>query len=296
MPAVDLRQALGGWISFEGVRNTGDLAVTQRAAGANMSVDVAPGSAYIADDHAGGGGFYSATLGSVTNVTVGTADPTNPRIDRVILRVRDQALGDAANDTTPVVVAGTPTAAATLNNQNGIAALPGSSLLLANILVPAGSSSVTNANIDTTGASNNTFRVRGLVNEANYTESTLNQTSVSTTAAAAAIVATALPLTLDGNTTVNVEYYSPLITHTVASTTVLIDIWDGSTDLGVIAELTVGPTAGFYVKAAARLTPSAATHTYTARMWSTAAGTATASTGAGGAGVVRAAYIRVARA
>lgn len=150
MPAVDLRQMFGGLIAVEGVHVSGDLAVTQRAAGANMSVDVAAGSAFITDDHATGGGFYAYTLAAATNYAVGTADPTNPRIDRVVVRVRDAALGDAANDQGPVVLAGTPTAAANLTNLNGAASVPGSSLLLANVLVPAASSSVTTANIDTT--------------------------------------------------------------------------------------------------------------------------------------------------
>jgi hypothetical protein len=129
----------------EGVRTGSELVVSQRAAGANMSIDVSAGSAVINDDHADGGGVYAYTLGAATNVAVTGSDPTNPRIDRVVIRVRDQGLGDAANDQGPVVVAGTPTSGATLANLNGAAAVPGSSVLLANILVPAASSSVTKA-------------------------------------------------------------------------------------------------------------------------------------------------------
>lgn len=150
MPAVDLRQMLGAVISSEGVRTSTDLQVTQRAAGANLSVDVAAGSAAIQDDHATGGGFYAYTLATATNVPVGAADASNPRIDRIVIRVRDSALGDAANDVGPVVVAGTASAGANLTNLTGAAAVPDSSLLLANVLVGAAASTVPNANIDST--------------------------------------------------------------------------------------------------------------------------------------------------
>src|SRR4051794_10449382 len=123
MPAVDLRQLFGSLVLSEGVRSSTDLAVSQRAAGANMTVDVAAGSAVVQDDHAGGGGFFAFTTSAVTNVAVGGSDPTNPRIDRVIARVRDQALGDAANDQGLVVVAGTATVGATLANLTGAAAV-----------------------------------------------------------------------------------------------------------------------------------------------------------------------------
>lgn len=153
MPAVDLRQMVGSLVSTEGIKTSTDLAVAQRAAGANMSVDVAAGTAVIQDDHATGGGFYSYTLSATSNVApVTVADATNPRIDRVVVRVRDQALGDAANDAAIVILAGTPTSGATLANLNGAAAVPGSSLLLANILIPAAGTSVTTANIGNVAA------------------------------------------------------------------------------------------------------------------------------------------------
>lgn len=147
MPAVDLRQLLGALVTTEGLRATGDLLVAQRAAGANMSVDVAAGTAVVKDDHASGGGFYGYTLATSTNFTVTGADATNPRVDRVVVKVLDSFLGDASNTMGVTVIAGTPTSGATLVNLNGAAAVPGSTLLLANVLVPAASTSVTTANI-----------------------------------------------------------------------------------------------------------------------------------------------------
>jgi len=165
MPAVDVRRMLAALIAAEGVNSSGDFKVSQRAAGANMSVDVAAGSAVVKDDHVGAnaGGYYPAVWTGVENVTVTAAHASLPRIDRVVLRIHDAYLGDADNVISIVVVAGTPTAGATLANTNGAAALPDSSLLLANVLVPAASSSVIDANIDTTGASNNSPAVRALV-------------------------------------------------------------------------------------------------------------------------------------
>lgn len=147
MPAVDLRQYVGGLVAAEGLRTIADLQVAQRAAGANMSVDVSAGTALFQDDHATGGGFYGYTLATTTNFAVTSAHASLPRIDRVVVKLLDQFLGDASNAISVTVIAGTPTAGATLSNLTGAAAVPSSSLLLANILVPAASSSVTTANI-----------------------------------------------------------------------------------------------------------------------------------------------------
>lgn len=149
MPALDLRRLVGKLIRSEGVCGVNELKVSQRGAGANMSVDVAAGSAYIADDHAAGGGFYHAVWTAVENVTLTAADPTNPRIDRIVLRVRDSYLGDADNTVSMVALAGTPTAGATLANLSGAQAVPGSSLLLANVLVAAADTAITDSEIDT---------------------------------------------------------------------------------------------------------------------------------------------------
>src|SRR6266496_4203145 len=83
-----------------GVGVSTDMAVAQRAAGANMSVDVAAGQAIVVSN-LGGKRLVRTTI--VTNSgtpgapnttdnrtqTFLAADPTNPRIDRVVLQVRD---------------------------------------------------------------------------------------------------------------------------------------------------------------------------------------------------------------
>jgi len=70
-----------------------------------------------------------------------------------------------------------------------------------------------------------------------------------------------------------------------------INLWDGSTDLGRMFAVTAAITQ-VPVFIARRLTPTAASHTYKARLWETS-GTATVTAGAGAAGTNMPGYIRV---
>ena len=147
MPALDLRRWLYATGVQEGIRSSTDLTVVQRGAGANMSVDVGVGFAMVQGDSVTNQGLFLAYNDAATNAVVTAAHATLPRIDRVCVRVRDAFHGDAANDISFQVVAGTATSGATLVNLNGAAAVPASHLLLANVLVGAAVSSITNANI-----------------------------------------------------------------------------------------------------------------------------------------------------
>src|SRR6185436_19597618 len=151
MPALDLRRYLGAGL-VEGVVGATDMAVAQRGAGANFSVDIGAGEALIQGDTIASQGRYYALNDAVFNLTGFTAaHATLPRIDRVTLRVRDTFHdGSGANDVSFQIVTGTATAGATLVNLNGAAALPTNQLLLANILIPATATTITTANIDTT--------------------------------------------------------------------------------------------------------------------------------------------------
>lgn len=145
-----------------GVVNATDFAVAQRGAGANMSVDVAAGEA-IVDFTTPEGGKRLVPMDALSNsgtpgapntpdwlTTFTAADGTNPRIDRVVLTVRDTDLDSSgARDAALRVIPGTATAGANLTNLTNAAAVPANSLLLANVLVGAGVTSITTANIDT---------------------------------------------------------------------------------------------------------------------------------------------------
>lgn len=146
--ALELRRMVTALFN-EGVVGLGsDFAVSQRAAGANMSVDVAAGEAYVKGDSIAAQGLYYQRSAGTVNVPVTASDASNPRIDRVVLEIKDDIhdLG-GLNVGRIRTIDGTPTAVATLNNLNGAGAVPSTCLLLANVLVPAASSSVTTANI-----------------------------------------------------------------------------------------------------------------------------------------------------
>jgi hypothetical protein len=142
-----LRYLFAGLVQ-EGLGQAGDLAVSQRAAGANMSVDVAAGVGWVQGDDTARQGIYHAVNDGTVNVTVPTANATNPRVDRLVLRVYDSTvIGGVRDDAALEIVQGTPTSGATLSNLTGAAAVPNTALLLANILVAAGASSIGNSAI-----------------------------------------------------------------------------------------------------------------------------------------------------
>lgn len=147
MPALDLRRGLS-YGQQEGVGSVGDLTVAQRSAGANMSVDIAAGEAMVQGDSTAYQGKYYVLNDALFNLTgFSAANATNPRVDRVAIRVRDAFHGDAANDVSFIILTGTPTSGATLTNLTGAASVPGGHLLLANVLIPASATTVTTANI-----------------------------------------------------------------------------------------------------------------------------------------------------
>lgn len=126
----------------EGVLNNG-LAVTQRAAGTNMSVDVAAGACVIVGDDTSGQGSYLCKSTAVENVTIGAAPGGgNTRIDRIVAQVRDgTVLGSGNHDWVITAVAGTA------SGTPSAPALPASAISLATVSVAAGTVAVTNAMI-----------------------------------------------------------------------------------------------------------------------------------------------------
>lgn len=146
-----------------GIADLGSFKVLQRQAGASMVVDIgATGvglqAAWVRGSTRGGQGLYRVdtvdraqptadTYVAQLFDTVATADGANPRIDQVILEVLDQIHVGSSNLAQIRIVAGTPTGGATLDNRTGVAALPASSLLLADVVVGAGAGSIVTANI-----------------------------------------------------------------------------------------------------------------------------------------------------
>lgn len=126
----------------EGVFGEDDLKVTQRGAGANMSVDVAGGRAAVnGDDAAITQGSYLVWNDATKNLTIAAADPTNPRKDIIIARVYDAFYSGSSNEWALEVITGTP--ASTPSEP----AVPNNAIKLAVVTVPALASSITNAHI-----------------------------------------------------------------------------------------------------------------------------------------------------
>lgn len=117
------------------------LAVAQRGAGANMSVDIAKGSAVVFGTENEQQGTYGVTNDATVNVVIGAADPTNPRRDLIVARVRDAFYSGGTNAWALEAVAGT--AAASPVDPT----VPNNTLVLARVAVAAAAGSITNANI-----------------------------------------------------------------------------------------------------------------------------------------------------
>lgn len=132
-----------------GVLNAADFAITY--SGGTLVLNYAAGIAYVLGGNIADQGMYRQFVSAGSTVTCPAADPTNPRIDTIILRVMDNA-ADASgfNEARIECVPGTPTAGATLVNLNGknpLTALGEASksfTVLAYILVPAGATVLTN--------------------------------------------------------------------------------------------------------------------------------------------------------
>lgn len=121
-----------------------DLQVVQRGAGANMSVDVFAGAAVI---NRSGQGPYIAVSTSTANVTISTANATNPRIDLIIARVYDNVLSDGSTQATVEVVTGTPASSPVAPSIPTNAGGGTVAIALAQVRVNANASSIVTANI-----------------------------------------------------------------------------------------------------------------------------------------------------
>lgn len=124
-----------------GVARAGDYAVSERAAGANMSVDVAPGALMVGGTENAYQGEYFVFNDAVVNVAIAAADPTNARIDLVGVRVRDSEYSGAANDAAVIAVTGTPAASPAEPTP------PENFVTLARVDVPAADTAIGNAQI-----------------------------------------------------------------------------------------------------------------------------------------------------
>lgn len=120
----------GGSPAQEGVMVPATGAVTP---GAGLNLNVAAGTAWVNDDtNVVATGALLPVIYAGGSVAIASNSSGNPRIDQVILTVTGFGTGTVS------VLQGTPTAAATLDNRSGAAALPNNAIRLADILMPNG--------------------------------------------------------------------------------------------------------------------------------------------------------------
>lgn len=130
-----------------------DLKVSQRGAGANMSVDVAAGQCYVTGTESSTQGVYHCDNVGVENKTITASNPTNPRRDLIVARIKDVEYSGAANEFLLDVIAGTPA------GSPADPTVPANCIVLARVAVAANATSITNANI--TDLRNNYTAVTG---------------------------------------------------------------------------------------------------------------------------------------
>lgn len=125
----------------EGVVAAGDLAVTQRAAGANLSVDIAAGAAWIlGDTNAMFQPNYRVTNDAVVNLGI-TPSGTNPRKVLIVAQIIDEGFAGTGRTWQLQAIHGTPAVSPVEP------ALPASAIPLALIDVTTSDTDITNAQI-----------------------------------------------------------------------------------------------------------------------------------------------------
>lgn len=145
-PAENDRLSMQAIIATSGIINTSSLLVAQAAAPA-MAVQSAAGWGAIVGSFTTNMGVYQFYNDAAVQLTVTTANPSNPRIDKVVVTIQDAYYTGSSNTVTFQVIAGTPAGSPVAP------ATPVDSLSIATIAVAAGATSITNANITDTRVS-----------------------------------------------------------------------------------------------------------------------------------------------
>jgi len=142
-PAENDRLSSQGLWRSTGILSSADLAVTQNGV-ANMSVNVALGWAAIVGTTQANMGTYLAYNDATQNLTITTANGSNPRIDLICMTVSDAFYSGVLNQVAFQVIAGTPAGSPVAPT------LPADSISLATVLVGTGVTSILTANITDT--------------------------------------------------------------------------------------------------------------------------------------------------
>jgi len=132
--------------------------------------------------------------------------------------------------------------------------------------------------------------------EIDYVQVTSSVNITATSEATADTAVTGSAIAYDGSTVVMIEFYCASFTPDAGAAGRYLQVWlyDGSGSIGEIGFVQTPAAAAMYgtLLGRRRLTPSAATHTYSIR-GSVNAGTGTLACGTGGSGTILPMYIRI---
>lgn len=142
-PAENDRLSMQAIFASTGIIGSSSLAVSANSP-AGMSVRVAAGWCAIVGTTQSNMGVYTVYNDALTTLTVTTADPTLPRIDRVVVTVQDAFYSGAFNDVIFQVIAGTPA------SSPSAPATPANSISLATVTVGAAVTQINSGNITDT--------------------------------------------------------------------------------------------------------------------------------------------------
>lgn len=134
------RQVLSALVCSQG-RAPGHGGELISTAGAGLSIDVASGNAFVEGTEDGWQGMYLGSNDATFNVVLAASDPTDDRIDLIVMQFRDSVYSGANDDFIIDNVTGTPSPAPVAPT------LPDNALILATVLVEAGDTAVTPTNI-----------------------------------------------------------------------------------------------------------------------------------------------------
>jgi len=137
---TSFNQLASGVDLLEGVLGPTSFNVVQRGAGANFSVDIVVGRAFIQDDDTSSNGIYHVWSDAVFNLATPSAPGSGTRVHRVVLQVRNKGENGAWStyDFTPMLLQDTG---------SGTPAQPNSAITLAFVSIATGQANVSNANI-----------------------------------------------------------------------------------------------------------------------------------------------------
>ena len=142
-PAENDRLSMQAIWATTGIVNSSSLLVTANSP-LGMSVLVASGWCVIVGNYQANMGVYTIYNDATTTLTIATADPTNPRIDRVVATVQDSYYTGSADNVIFQVLTGTPASSPVAP------ATPTNSISLATVTVGAGVGQINSGNITDT--------------------------------------------------------------------------------------------------------------------------------------------------